>query len=76
MWVEDNGVGFDPALAGRLFKPFQRLHAEYEGTGMGLAICHRITVRHGGKIAVVSRPGKGTRFTVTLPAKSDAWKTS
>ncbi|MBI5202055.1 MAG: PAS domain-containing protein, partial [Elusimicrobia bacterium] len=74
IWVEDNGSGFDPALAAGLFKPFQRLHPDREGTGMGLAICHRIAVRHGGRINAVGRPGEGARFTLTLPLRADSWK--
>jgi signal transduction histidine kinase len=68
--VEDNGIGFDPKLAGRLFQPFQRLvgRGEYEGHGMGLAICRKIVERHGGQIRVETEPGKGAIFVVTLPA--------
>ncbi len=68
--VEDNGTGFDSKYVDRIFAPFQRLHAssEFEGTGMGLAIVHRIAVRHGGSITATSAPGVGSRFTVTLPA--------
>ncbi len=67
--VEDNGIGFEPEYAERIFQPFQRLvgRTEYEGSGMGLAICRRIVERHGGKIHARSRPGEGTVFTVTLP---------
>jgi PAS domain S-box-containing protein len=67
--VEDNGIGFDPALAARLFQPFQRLHESgaFEGSGIGLAICKRILERHGGTIEAQSRPGRGARFIVTLP---------
>ncbi len=67
--VQDNGIGFDEGNAGRLFHPFQRLHnpAQYEGTGMGLAICKRIISRHGGEIRVRSKPGEGSTFYVTLP---------
>jgi PAS domain S-box-containing protein len=67
--VADEGVGFDPAEAERIFAPFQRLHgrAEFEGTGMGLAICRRIAERHGGTITAAARPGEGAVFTVTLP---------
>jgi len=69
MRVWDNGVGFDEQYRDRLFKPFQRLHSrgEYEGSGMGLAICERILARHGGEISVRSRAGKGTLFSVILP---------
>jgi PAS domain S-box-containing protein len=67
--VEDNGIGFDEELAGRLFQPFQRLvgRSEYEGSGMGLAICRRIIERHGGEIIARSQKGQGTSFIVTLP---------
>ncbi|MGD8276766.1 MAG: two-component regulator propeller domain-containing protein [Gemmatimonadota bacterium] len=68
---EDNGIGFDSADAERVFQPFQRLHSrqEYEGTGIGLAICRKIAERHRGSIRVESSPGKGSVFTVSLPAR-------
>jgi len=71
--VEDNGIGFDEKYLDRLFAPFQRLHGrnEFEGTGMGLAICNRIVERHGGSIEASSTPGNGARFTVTLPLKQN-----
>jgi PAS domain S-box-containing protein len=67
--VEDNGIGFDEKYLNRIFQPFQRLHGHsaYEGTGMGLAICHRIVERHGGRITARSQPGQGTLFIITLP---------
>jgi signal transduction histidine kinase len=67
--VEDNGIGFDEKYLDRIFTPFQRLHprGEYEGTGMGLAVCRRIVERHGGEITARSAPGEGTTFIVTLP---------
>lgn len=67
--VEDNGVGFDEKYAQQVFGMLQRLHdrSQYEGSGMGLAICRRIVERHGGTIRVYSTPGVGSRFIVTLP---------
>jgi PAS domain S-box-containing protein len=67
--VEDNGIGFDEKYADRIFRVFQRLHgrAEYEGTGIGLAICRKIADRHHGIITANSEPGKGAKFTVVLP---------
>jgi light-regulated signal transduction histidine kinase (bacteriophytochrome) len=67
--VEDNGIGFEAKYVDRIFKVFQRLHGrtEYEGTGIGLAVCRKIIERHGGTISVVSIPEKGTTFTVDLP---------
>ena len=69
--VTDNGIGFSQDQADRIFAPFQRLHGrgEFEGTGMGLAICRRIVERHGGTIAAHGRPGEGARFVVTLPRR-------
>jgi signal transduction histidine kinase len=69
--VEDNGIGFDPKYLDRIFKPFERLHGrgEYEGSGMGLAICKKIVTRHGGSISAASEPQKGARFIVSLPGK-------
>jgi light-regulated signal transduction histidine kinase (bacteriophytochrome) len=67
--VTDNGVGFDPAYSEQIFELFQRLHGrdQYEGTGMGLAICKKIAERHGGSISVTSTPGEGSQFMVLLP---------
>lgn len=69
--IEDNGIGFDEKYLDRIFNVFQRLHSrsEYEGTGMGLAICRKIAERHGGSITAVSKPGQGAKFIVTLPTK-------
>ncbi|QOC87054.1 CHASE domain-containing protein [Luteimonas sp. MC1825] len=67
--VADNGVGFDEAYAGKLFRPFQRLHAqdEFVGEGIGLASVKRIIERHGGSITAEGRVGEGARFRFTLP---------
>jgi signal transduction histidine kinase len=67
--IKDNGIGFDMQYLDRIFKPFQRLHnrQEYEGSGMGLAICRRIVERHNGEITATSALGVGSIFIVTLP---------
>jgi signal transduction histidine kinase len=69
--IEDNGIGFDMKYLDRIFTPFQRLHgrAEYEGTGMGLAVCRRIVERHGGTLTAESAPGQGARFVAVLPVQ-------
>jgi light-regulated signal transduction histidine kinase (bacteriophytochrome) len=68
--VEDNGIGFEPQFKERIFQPFQRLHGrkEYEGSGIGLAICRKIVERHGGVIEAFGQPGEGAKFIVDLPA--------
>ena len=67
--IKDNGIGFEEKYSEKIFAMFQRLHGrtEYEGTGVGLAVCRRITDRHGGTISATSKPGQGATFTVTLP---------
>ena len=67
--ISDNGIGFDEKYLDRIFQVFQRLHgrAEYEGTGVGLAVCRRIIERHCGTITAHSIQGEGAQFVVTLP---------
>lgn len=67
--VQDNGIGFDKQFSERIFVAFQRLHArdEYEGSGIGLAVCKKIVERHGGEISATSISGQGSTFNFTLP---------
>jgi PAS domain S-box-containing protein len=69
--IQDNGIGFDEKYLEKIFAVFQRLHGrnEYEGTGVGLAVCRRITDRHGGTITAKSKPGQGAMFIITLPVR-------
>jgi PAS domain S-box-containing protein len=72
IFVKDQGIGFDEKNLDRIFRPFEKLHGvnEYEGTGMGLAICKNIVEGHRGTITAESQPGHGACFTFTLPAKA------
>lgn len=67
--ISDNGIGFDPAYSQRIFQLFQRLHGrnQYNGTGIGLAICHRIMQNHNGTITAEGMPDKGATFTMHWP---------
>lgn len=68
--IEDNGIGFEPKYAEKIFAPFQRLHgrsSSYKGTGIGLAICRKIVERHRGTIAAIGLPDQGATFLIRLP---------
>ena len=78
-WVisnKDQGIGVNEKYKDRIFRPFERLHGrnEYEGTGMGLAICQKIAENHGGTIFVESQPGQGTCFSVVFPQNGSPLK--
>ena len=68
--ISDNGIGFENEFANKIFAIFQRLHgrSEYEGSGIGLAICKKIVEHHGGMITASSKAGEGAMFTIILPA--------
>jgi PAS domain S-box-containing protein len=69
--VADDGIGFDELDQERIFRPFERLHNrnEYEGAGIGLAICRKIVERHSGSLTARSKPGQGSTFVITLPVQ-------
>jgi PAS domain S-box-containing protein len=76
--VQDNGIGFDEKYVDKMFAVFQRLHGrtEYEGTGIGLAVCRRIVDRHHGNILARSQSGQGATFMITLPVRQQKAPTS
>jgi signal transduction histidine kinase len=67
--VADNGIGFESEYAGRIFEMFNRLHnrRQFEGTGIGLAICKKIVEGHGGELLAEGIPGRGATFHIYLP---------
>ena len=67
--IEDNGIGFEQQYAERIFELFQRLHgrSEYQGTGIGLAICRKIMQNHHGYLLAEGRPEEGATFSIYLP---------
>lgn len=69
--IKDNGIGLDAAFAEKIFTAFERLHSkdEYEGNGLGLALCRKIVKRHNGKITATGEKDNGAEFTVTLPLR-------
>ena len=69
IFIEDNGIGFDQRYAEEIFGMFKRLHrnSEFEGTGIGLALCKKIVEQHNGFISARSKPGEGSTFIISLP---------
>jgi two-component system, LuxR family, sensor kinase FixL len=75
LYFEDNGIGFDEKYIDKIFNIFQRLEGQkYEGSGIGLAICRKIAIRHGGHVHATSKPGHGSTFVVKLAKKQTGEK--
>ncbi len=74
--VTDNGIGFDMSHRDKIFELFHRLHgrSDYPGTGVGLAICRKIAIRHGGRISAFGRPGEGANFEISIPSDASNFK--
>ncbi|MDH5531730.1 MAG: ATP-binding protein, partial [Paracoccaceae bacterium] len=70
--ISDTGIGIAPEHQQKVFGLFQRLHLhdDYPGSGLGLALCHRIVSNHGGEVGVTSVPGAGSTFTFTLDPRT------
>jgi signal transduction histidine kinase len=71
--IRDNGIGFEQHFAEKIFDTFMRLNSKdrFEGTGLGLSLCKRITERHEDSIDAFGEPGKGARFDIHLPLKQE-----
>jgi len=74
LWVEDNGIGIDPAYQDRLFTMFERVHqgGQFEGNGLGLALVRKAAERMGGRVGVESKLGEGSRFWIQLRVAPDS----
>ena len=72
--IKDNGIGLDPIYAEKIFNAFERLHSkdEFEGNGLGLALCRKIAKRHNGTISATGEKDSGAEFMVILPLKQVA----
>ncbi|MCS6326630.1 MAG: HAMP domain-containing protein, partial [Nitrospira sp.] len=73
LWIQDNGIGFDPAQTDKIFGLFERLHnpQDYEGTGVGLAIVKLVMDKHDGRVWAESAPGAGSKFLLAFPERTE-----